>query len=224
MNSVSAPWVRRPGPRLAPIGVELIPIMLGGTKDSWIPSWASQSNSATSSRSRWRVSPGAIMTSANIDACGSTNSRSSRGRSGQLPKPAWPSRRRHGGSRHGDGWPPPARRRLLDLPHPGNRPGQPRCRPARPPRDLLPRPRRHADGAIGAVWLWCVQAIRPPSATTRPVLFVPRGVPRGEDLLPNSGVQAGHDPRLGRVARAVGDGVRRRPGQQVGAQRLDVAR
>ena len=47
------------------------------------------------------------------------------------------------GRRHGHGRAAPRRRHLLDVPHPGLRPGQPRRRPARPARRLLPRPRRH---------------------------------------------------------------------------------
>ena len=47
------------------------------------------------------------------------------------------------GRRHGHGRPAPGRRRLLDVPHPGLRPGQPRRRPAPPAGHLLPRPRRH---------------------------------------------------------------------------------
>ena len=47
------------------------------------------------------------------------------------------------GGRHGHGRPAPGRRRLLDVPHPGLRPGQPRRRPAPPAGGLLPRPGRH---------------------------------------------------------------------------------
>ena len=51
--------------------------------------------------------------------------------------------RRHRGRRHGHGRAAAGRGHLLDVPHPGLRPGQPRRRPAPPAGHLLPRPGRH---------------------------------------------------------------------------------
>ena len=67
---------------------------------------------------------------------------------GAVPRPLLRRRhrraaRRHRRRRHGDGRPAPGGRHLLDVPHPGVRPGQPRRRPARPAGGVLPRPGRH---------------------------------------------------------------------------------
>ena len=67
---------------------------------------------------------------------------------GPLPRPLPRRRHRraargHHGGRHGHGRPAPGRRRLLHVPHPRLRPGQPRRRAARPAGRVRPRPGRH---------------------------------------------------------------------------------